>query len=286
VRNSNNVPSLKSQNDKVFLDYHARLSPKLQEICSPLFEFLSLDSFSYSRIQSDGRFLYLSTHQNWLQTFYEKELYNTIEFQKDHYYLENNEEEGAFLTMGVPNDNEFLKHLYSTRIWNSLTLFLKSLDLTECWTFSSTPNVPKVLNLYINRPDIFKHFSTYFNRELQGVLDLENQDIYGELMFACSELCTLSKVNKEISHPFEIQKFYLSGERDDIYLSKRETECLFYLSKGNTVKEIGKSLSISPRTVEVYIENAKMKTQLKSKVELLNMFEEEGFKDALLYSQT
>lgn len=56
---------------------------------------------------------------------------------------------------------------------------------------------------------------------------------------------------------------------DNIYISKRETECLHYLSRGNTIKMIGKILDLSPRTVGHYLENAKTKLNVSNKTELL-----------------
>ncbi len=280
----NKHPDFKSLNTNTPLDFHYSLCEQIRTICSPLFEFLSLDSFSYSRIYKSGLFLYISTHKKWMKTFQELSLYNCIEFQEDYYYLDNYGEEGTFLYMGQPEENGFLSHLYNSGIWNCLTLFLKKHDITECWTFSSTPIETKVLNLYLNKPDIFKHFSTYFNREFQDLIKTYDQEINAALTL--SRFDSQQGQNNRI-YPYqelEIQKYYLSGDLDDVYLSKRETECLYFLSKGNTIKEIGKSLMISPRTVEVYIQNAKMKTQLKSKTELLDLFEKEGLKDAILYS--
>ena len=52
-------------------------------------------------------------------------------------------------------------------------------------------------------------------------------------------------------------------------LSVRESECLFYLMRGKTAKEIGVKLSLSPRTVEAYIENIKMKMGCMLKGDLI-----------------
>lgn len=42
-------------------------------------------------------------------------------------------------------------------------------------------------------------------------------------------------------------------------LSKRESDCVFFLIRGKTMKEIAKCLDLSPRTVEAYIVNIKLK---------------------------
>lgn len=55
-------------------------------------------------------------------------------------------------------------------------------------------------------------------------------------------------------------------------LSARQTECLFYLSQGHTYKEIAREMSISPRTVEYYIEIIRDKTGCDRKYELVSYF--------------
>lgn len=52
-------------------------------------------------------------------------------------------------------------------------------------------------------------------------------------------------------------------------LSKRQIDCLYCLVQGMRIKEIAKSLSISPRTVEHYIDMVKAKLNCNSRFELI-----------------
>lgn len=56
------------------------------------------------------------------------------------------------------------------------------------------------------------------------------------------------------------------------YLSKREYNTISLLAQGNTDKEIGKKLGISPRTVESHINNAKIKLNVTTRAELIVKF--------------
>jgi DNA-binding CsgD family transcriptional regulator len=58
----------------------------------------------------------------------------------------------------------------------------------------------------------------------------------------------------------------------DHSLSARQTQCLFYLSQGHTYKEIAREMSISPRTVEYYIEIIRDKTGCARKFELVSYY--------------
>lgn len=67
--------------------------------------------------------------------------------------------------------------------------------------------------------------------------------------------------------------FELSGRKiNNVYLSKREIECLYFLARGKTAKMIAKILTLSPRTVEYYIDNIKVKLNVRSKSELIDKF--------------
>lgn len=68
----------------------------------------------------------------------------------------------------------------------------------------------------------------------------------------------------------------LSNGHEKYKISKRESDCLFYLLRGKTVKEIAKILKLSPRTVEVYVSNVKLKLGCSSKSEVINRAIEEG----------
>jgi len=63
--------------------------------------------------------------------------------------------------------------------------------------------------------------------------------------------------------------FLIQSRYPDITLSKRQNECLFFLLRGKSNREIAKLLSISVRTVEHYIEAIKRMMDCTSKSQLV-----------------
>ena len=57
--------------------------------------------------------------------------------------------------------------------------------------------------------------------------------------------------------------------RKTLGLSKRESECAYYLTRGMTMKLVAKAMGLSPRTVEFYIENMKDKLRCNTKPDLI-----------------
>ncbi len=65
------------------------------------------------------------------------------------------------------------------------------------------------------------------------------------------------------------KQFYFGKDIDNIELSKRQQEVLFFLIRGQSAKMIAKILKISNRTVEYYTEILKNKFNCSSKSELI-----------------
>lgn len=59
-------------------------------------------------------------------------------------------------------------------------------------------------------------------------------------------------------------------------LTNRQNECLCHIIRGRTTKEIAQLLSISPRTVETYLEQIKAELNCYTKSQLINKVWDEG----------
>lgn len=83
--------------------------------------------------------------------------------------------------------------------------------------------------------------------------------------------------------------FLLDQSGLEIELTKRQAECLFYLIRGKTFKQIAQALKVSPRTVEDHIEQLKLKFACQNKSELVETAIQQGFINVLppnLFSQS
>lgn len=59
-------------------------------------------------------------------------------------------------------------------------------------------------------------------------------------------------------------------------LSKRQLECVLYLARGKTTKEIARILNVSPRTIESHFVHIKDKINCRTKSEILDKAIAEG----------
>ena len=79
----------------------------------------------------------------------------------------------------------------------------------------------------------------------------------------------LKKVKKKSTKRMTSKKYGLGEAYPDIYFTSREYDCVTQLLRGKNVKSIAKHYELSPRTVEFYIKNMKIKLECATRDELL-----------------
>lgn len=105
-------------------------------------------------------------------------------------------------------------------------------------------------------------------------MPLRNQDkkIVGAL--GISFEITNSIFSKNID---SISQAKISNINNKFALSPRQTQCLYYLVRGMTAKQIARALNLSNRTVEAYLVDLKDKLQCNNKPDLVAKAIEMGF---------
>jgi DNA-binding CsgD family transcriptional regulator len=116
-------------------------------------------------------------------------------------------------------------------------------------------------------------------------------DNNGNLIGTCGRGVNITQLLSEVSqfvfdnvHPHQklTKGTYIIGYDDaGIKLSPRQQECLFFLLRGKTAKQIGQQLNLGHRTVESYLETIKTKFNCQNKYELIDHATELGFLDRI-----
>ena len=68
---------------------------------------------------------------------------------------------------------------------------------------------------------------------------------------------------------------------NDFKLTTKESECLFFMLRGKTAKQIGQYVNISHRTVEVYFDRLKIKLKASNRGELIDKAIQAGFLNSI-----
>ncbi|MFN3234321.1 MAG: LuxR C-terminal-related transcriptional regulator [Gammaproteobacteria bacterium] len=78
------------------------------------------------------------------------------------------------------------------------------------------------------------------------------------------------------SHAYQFS-YVVDDKAYEDSLTERQLECVFYLLRGKTAKEIGDFLCLSDRAIESHIENLKDKFNCSKKPDLINRLLEKGY---------
>lgn len=88
---------------------------------------------------------------------------------------------------------------------------------------------------------------------------------------------SIAKRAKKTKHKKEKKMYHLGNDYPGVYFTKREAECMLLLLRNHTINSAAGILQLSPRTVEFYVKNMKVKTESLSKIELIKKVKESEF---------
>lgn len=92
--------------------------------------------------------------------------------------------------------------------------------------------------------------------------------------------CETEMIHKKIQNYHQFH-YCIEEQTDNSMLSKRQKQCLFYLLRGQSARQIGEKLCISKRTVETHIEFILSKMQCNSRAELIDKALKSGLLNTL-----
>jgi DNA-binding CsgD family transcriptional regulator len=86
----------------------------------------------------------------------------------------------------------------------------------------------------------------------------------------------ISKIQHHNKHLFQ-NTYIISETSNNVILTHRQSECVFFLVRGKSGREIAEIMNLSVRTVEHYIETIKSKFNCTTKFELVDKLIEQGY---------
>ena len=217
---------------------------------------------AYVKINNNQLMLRVVNNEQWNQIYIQEKFYNDFEMY-DMSSIPINSIKRKILTGNPITKHE--KFLYEQDLWNFLFINERIEEEGNFFFFGTNRDNKEILNYYINYPNIFNHFIFYFKQQMFPFLKMKED--------RCIKLSInpLERVNPkdnfilDFYHQTEISKFYLGKKFQGVSFSKREAECLFHLIHGKTAKGIARILKISPRTVEGFVNNIKLKIGVTNK---------------------
>ncbi len=254
--------------------YSRKIAGDVGEICEPLRGY-GITFFLYARLFNDGTLLHLT--QNWDALHYH--------YKKQHLIsppISNQSLGNKFFFLPSVIDHEGFNKANSD--WRNLfnidipIYFIEHYhQYMELIIYSSTSNNHEILNFYLNNIDILEKFKFYFRDKANKLIAKSNKnkiqlpkEMYSNLGNINVSTESVIVKRKFLKH-LEVKNYILPGKHQDISLSSRELDVIKELANGCTLKETGKTLDLSPRTVETHLNNLKSKLKLQRKTEIIKL---------------
>lgn len=258
---------------KELFSYIRQNEPNLKELSCPLEQNFNVKFLAYRKFFfKENKLLYLVNHSKWLEQIFEHDLWASQYFYRQisamHPYHIN-------IWPEHPDTKDItFKKLYDLNIWNGIVLYFIQEDCVEtfCFTGDRTQNIQ---NFFINNQHILKNFVHHFKYTgkeiINGIKTSHLIDFDASLLqhpYPDSPKNSTDYSKKT----FFPKKYCLHIKGQDLFITEKEKNCLFYLSKGKTYKEAAFLLGVSPRTVEDHINRLKVKLGCSFTCDLIGLY--------------
>lgn len=226
------------------------------------------DYLGYRYFRINGESFGFTTNNRWYEIEKDKEFY---EYQKKH--LE--QEIISLLSNGLryvmrtqeETDNKYLKDLCERGMGNSIGIYRFSPEKVEHYFFISAYRDLYYRNLMMNRLSNFEELVEQMAPVISTAFDSLEEEPEAEFI-----------LNENIRNSIFSNKNQVILNNNSSRLTRRENQVLALLGLGYSNKKIAKTLIISDRTVECYIEKMKEKFRC-SREKLMILASKEEFKN-------
>ena len=272
-------------------------APDVNLICEPLTSNSPIKVIEYSRVYLDGSRLELSNNQEITKNSIIscsniiKHVYTPALIPKYQRYLlmapwvAKLENSASQILMDRIN-----KQREKHEIGNEFRIIITHPTYTEMFHFYSDKNTINMENFYLNNINLLEQFILYFLDKAHDIInDVDKKKVIQPWRNSGSSIIMLDKysnttqtVNKALEpsktlpSQFSIKKFRFQSNGIDIYLTKREIDCMLQIIQNKSNKEIAECLFVSIRTVETHVSSLLNKTNSTSRRELVSFFSKRG----------
>lgn len=247
---------------QIIKNYSIKHDKKIKQICTPLVEHLHIPVFTYSFIEANGRFGFLTNAPDFNAYYFETNLHlqnpyfaHPTLFRSGCVMLPCSVEEE---TQKVLNKRFEADHFFLNLNTNS--------QVMEAFIFANVNENLSDSRAYLSQLDLLNKFSKYFKREAQHLIGKMRADQFdikserGAELFETSPDIPLTVYNPNV------QNFL----KKVMGLTRQELICLEHFKQGKSAQATAAFMGLSQRTVESYFENMKNKLGCTSKYDLLN----------------
>lgn len=262
-----------SESTKIKQHYLIDVTSDIKDICAPLVKHFGIKHFCYSRNYPNGTSVALTMDADVIENMHEvfiAGLDKKGSYVKDGFYLQHE------MTEEYHSLQSFFAHFTQRFGADHHLLFYEHYQTyMEQFVFGVDPRNLAAYSFYTENLDLFERFMIYFKDKAKKIID--EADKHRIIIPKVAPRLELpinhyEKIRKDFLQDIQHSHYFVDNKDGGTFISQRELDVVYCLSRGRTAKEIGSELSLSPRTVESYLNSVKNKLGCFNKSQVIDIF--------------
>lgn len=222
------------------------VSNDVAELASSL-NSIKINYFTFTRIKKNGGRIYLSNSPKTLEQYFRGEYYlvGNVEGDPAKY------KEQVVMWDTLPNQYIYNEIPRANNFDHGIFMVDPHEDYCDFFGLATTKGNDQIINTYLSKMDYLKQFTREFTDRAEGMIE------------------TLDKNHVVLPFNQNVIDFAAGKKNETIKLSQRQIQIKDVFLQGKTIKEIAKTLGLSPRTVETHLNALKYKLNCKHRTDLI-----------------
>ncbi len=256
------------------IEYYKSISTIMENFCRPLNDYLGVSLFIYFKAFGDGSYVILTNDIEASKEYCTKMNTDNLSTYFEN-YIGIKSSRKIFLWPTTPTDPG-TTIFYNRDYWHGLCIVNLNENFMEGYTFLGYKDTPQVRQLFFKNSIILEKFIEHFKVSFTDILSKSEQckaKFKSNYNFYLPQYQVQNIPNIDsFIEATDMNKGILDTKGNFIYLTPKEKQCLALINKGYSLKGIGKELLLSPRTIEVHLNNVKNKTGYHTKNNLIRVY--------------
>ena len=256
----------------------------IAKITKPLATHFLIKHFRFLRLYQDGTRILLSNFRDCTRFVYEEGHYTTMRYDGcspehlvDGWHLWNADATTLDKTDFEKDINNMLG------LHHGLTFVSTGVSYWEIFTFDSDQ-----FDIHFVDKAMLRHFMFYFKEQANKILKHAEQEKL--IIPDVTSILRLKHPNESACLHFlensHINRYYLNGQYEGIYLTSKEAQCVYWLIQGKSADEIAMIEGNATKTIHRHLENVRKKLNCYKQTQLVKIVLDAGIFQAAEFNQT
>lgn len=251
------------------LNFSSANLQKLQLVMSVLQEF-GITSIGYSRFYKN-KCIRISNNIEWMEYYLNNDVLHTDKLRYVRELTGSKKQKYHIILRAQDNWSKEINPIMKKYNQDNIcSFYMQNDNYIEMFGFASDVGTESLTNFYINNISLLLRYTLFFREVMLPQINNNLDKILIPFAPFNDDTIDADIENATPEKKIKLKRIYLT---DNTYVTEKEFISLHYLSKGYSYKEIGQKLSISPRTVETYINHIRLKLGYTFKGDILHALE-------------